>query len=236
MARRGALARWSLRLLRWTAVLAGLFLLASVAAVFALLVIGVWAASGIYRVQPDEEGVVLRFGAYNRNAPPGLNYHIPWPVETALTPRVTTENLVFIGFRSADASAPRAGAGREVADPEADLGPGRHQRLLLGGRGGDAPAVDHHVLGGARDAERQGERHRPGEPVGRVAEGDARQRHRADYTHHQRAGLPGGRRRSHGGLGIAQSHGRFSVQQMDAQVQVRQCATFGCRKAIPLAG
>jgi hypothetical protein len=63
-----------------------------------------------------------------------------------------------------------------------------------------------------------------------------RQRHRADYTHHQRAGLPGGRRRSHGGLGIAQSHGRFSVQQMDAQVQVRQCATFGCRKAIPLAG
>src|SRR4051812_15412946 len=77
-----------------------------IAALLALLVVGVWAASGIYRVQPDEEGVVLRFGAYNRNAPPGLNYHIPWPIETALTPRVTTENLVFIGFRSADASAP----------------------------------------------------------------------------------------------------------------------------------
>jgi membrane protease subunit HflK len=87
-----------------------------IAAVLALLVLAVWAASGIYRVQPDEEGVVLRFGAYNRNAPPGLNYHIPWPVETALTPRVTTENLVFIGFRSADASAPRAGAGRDVRE------------------------------------------------------------------------------------------------------------------------
>ncbi len=87
-----------------------------IVAVFALLVLGVWAASGIYRVQPDEEGVVLRFGAFNRNAPPGLNYHIPWPVETALTPRVTTENLVFIGFRSADASAPRAGAGRDVRE------------------------------------------------------------------------------------------------------------------------
>ncbi|MBL6078786.1 FtsH protease activity modulator HflK [Belnapia sp. T18] len=86
------------------------------AALLALLVLGVWAASGIYRVQPDEEGVVLRFGAYHRNAPPGLNYHIPWPVETALTPRVTTENLVFIGFRSADASAPRAGAGRDVRE------------------------------------------------------------------------------------------------------------------------
>ncbi len=86
------------------------------AALLGVLVIGVWAASGFYRVQPDEEGVVLRFGAYDRNAPPGLNYHIPWPVETALTPRVTTENLVFIGFRSADASAPRAGAGRDVRE------------------------------------------------------------------------------------------------------------------------
>src|SRR3954468_18072598 len=66
-------------------------------AILGIIVVGIWAASGFYRVQPDEEGVVLRFGAYNRNAAPGLNYHIPWPVEAAQTPRVTTENLVFIG-------------------------------------------------------------------------------------------------------------------------------------------
>ena len=84
--------------------------------ILGVIVLGIWAASGIYRVQPDEEGVVLRFGAYNRNAGPGLNYHIPWPVETAQTPRVTTENLVFIGFRSGDPSAPRAGTGRDVLE------------------------------------------------------------------------------------------------------------------------
>ena len=50
-------------------------------AILGLIVVALWAASGFYRVQPDEEGVVLRFGAFDRTAAPGLNYHIPWPVE-----------------------------------------------------------------------------------------------------------------------------------------------------------
>src|SRR6201988_255156 len=37
----------------------------------------VWFASGIYRVDTNEYGAVLRFGAFNRYAQPGLNYH--WP-------------------------------------------------------------------------------------------------------------------------------------------------------------
>ena len=40
-------------------------------------VVVLWLASGFYRVQPDEQGVVLRFGAYNARTPPGLNYHCP---------------------------------------------------------------------------------------------------------------------------------------------------------------
>ncbi|HYF07181.1 MAG TPA: FtsH protease activity modulator HflK [Acetobacteraceae bacterium] len=60
-----------------------------------------WAASGFYRVQPDELGVVMRFGAFDRRAEPGLNYHIPWPVETVTTPRVTRINRVDVGFRGA---------------------------------------------------------------------------------------------------------------------------------------
>ena len=61
----------------------------------------VWAASGFYRVDPDEQGVVMRFGAFDRTAPPGLNYHIPWPIETVTTPRVTRINRVDVGFRAA---------------------------------------------------------------------------------------------------------------------------------------
>lgn len=72
----------------------------------ALVLVGVWGASGFYRVQPDELGVVMRFGAFDRTAPPGLNYRIPWPVETVTTPRVTRINRVDIGFRGAPDVAP----------------------------------------------------------------------------------------------------------------------------------
>ena len=65
-----------------------------------LAVIALWLATGIYRVEPDEQGVVLRFGAYNRTTLPGLNYHLPWPVESALTPAVTRINRIEIGYRS----------------------------------------------------------------------------------------------------------------------------------------
>ncbi len=66
-----------------------------------ILLIVVWAFSGLYRVLPDEQGVVLRFGKFVSTTQPGLNYHIPYPVETALTPKVTKVNRIDIGFRSA---------------------------------------------------------------------------------------------------------------------------------------
>jgi membrane protease subunit HflK len=68
-------------------------------ALLALLVVALWGASGIFRVQPDELGVVMRFGAFTRMAGPGLNYHLPWPVEQVMTPRVTRINRIDIGFR-----------------------------------------------------------------------------------------------------------------------------------------
>ena len=64
--------------------------------------LALWLASGLYRVQPDQEGVVLRFGAFNRLTPPGLNYHLPWPIETAETPAVTRVNRIEIGYRSGE--------------------------------------------------------------------------------------------------------------------------------------
>ena len=40
------------------------------------------------------------FGAFNRTTLPGLNYHAPWPVESAETPAVTRINRVEVGFRA----------------------------------------------------------------------------------------------------------------------------------------
>ena len=60
-----------------------------------------WLGSGFYRVLPDEQGVVLRFGKFTTLTQPGLNYHLPYPIETALTPKVTRVNRIDVGYRSA---------------------------------------------------------------------------------------------------------------------------------------
>ena len=65
-----------------------------------IILVLVWLASGLYRVLPDEQGVVLRFGKFVSTTQPGLNYHIPFPVESVLTPKVTKVNRIDIGFRS----------------------------------------------------------------------------------------------------------------------------------------
>jgi membrane protease subunit HflK len=68
----------------------------------ALAAMVIWGFSGFFRVDPDELGIVLRFGQYVRDAKPGLNYHLPYPVESALTPKVTRVNRIDIGMRSAE--------------------------------------------------------------------------------------------------------------------------------------
>ena len=64
------------------------------------LILIAWIGSGFYRVQPDELGIVLRFGRYADKTFPGLNWHWPWPVETVLLPPVTRINRIEIGYRS----------------------------------------------------------------------------------------------------------------------------------------
>jgi membrane protease subunit HflK len=68
------------------------------ATIAGLIVVVVWLLSGVYVVNPDEQGVVMRFGAYNRVTTPGINYHLPWPVESVETPQVTRENQLNVGY------------------------------------------------------------------------------------------------------------------------------------------
>jgi membrane protease subunit HflK len=79
-----------------------------------IVLLFVWLASGLYRVLPDEQGVVLRFGKFIKTTQPGLNYHIPFPVEAVETPKVTKVNRIDIGFRSERDSGFSSGGG--VAD------------------------------------------------------------------------------------------------------------------------
>ncbi len=83
---------------------------------FALLVLVfglIWAATGFYRVNPQQQGVVLRFGEWVRTSPPGLHYHLPFPVESVLTPEVTSDNRIEIGFRDVSGNS---SSRRDIAD------------------------------------------------------------------------------------------------------------------------
>ena len=79
----------------------------------------VWLASGFYRVLPDEQGVVLRFGKFVEQTAPGLHYHIPFPVESVQRPKVTVVNRTDIGMRIGSADYSGSGPVRDV--PEESL-------------------------------------------------------------------------------------------------------------------
>ncbi|MFN3075674.1 MAG: FtsH protease activity modulator HflK [Alphaproteobacteria bacterium] len=81
-----------------------------------LLLVALWAATGFYRVETDEQGVVLRFGRYVYTTGPGLHYRLPSPIETVETPRVTVENRLEIGFRSVGEARNRSMSARDVLE------------------------------------------------------------------------------------------------------------------------
>src|SRR5271165_2045321 len=68
-------------------------------ALIALAAIALWGFSGFFRVEPDELGVVLRFGKFVRELQPGLNYLLPYPIEIALTPPALRVNKTDVGIR-----------------------------------------------------------------------------------------------------------------------------------------
>ena len=65
----------------------------------ALALIAMWLLTGFYRVEPANVGVVLRFGEMERITYPGLNWHVPYPIETVIQPNVLQVNQLNIGFR-----------------------------------------------------------------------------------------------------------------------------------------
>jgi len=84
-----------------------------------IAVVLLWLASGIYIVEPAEVGVVQRFGAYDRTTGPGPHYHIPFPVESVQTPKVSEIQNVEVGFRSVGSK--QSGGAQYKAVPEEAL-------------------------------------------------------------------------------------------------------------------
>lgn len=66
-----------------------------------LLVVGLlaWLVQGaIWRVEQNEQGVVLRFGRVSRTVGPGIQFTLPWPVESVRTVPTTEVRIMPVGF------------------------------------------------------------------------------------------------------------------------------------------
>ena len=73
--------------------------------IFALIVVLLVAWTSIFRVDTDQQGIVMRFGEYVRAVPPGLHVKFPYPIETVETPTVTRINRTDVGLREATGSS-----------------------------------------------------------------------------------------------------------------------------------
>jgi len=80
-----------------------------------------WILSGIYIVEPDEVGVVLRFGKYSEQTTSGIHYHLPYPVERVETPKVTIIRREEVGFRTIGRSNVQSTVGQVRMVPEESL-------------------------------------------------------------------------------------------------------------------
>ena len=69
-----------------------------------LLVVGIlW--SSIFTIAPEEVGVVLTFGAYTREAGPGLQFKLPYPIQSVTKVPVQRQLKQEFGFRTQEASS-----------------------------------------------------------------------------------------------------------------------------------
>lgn len=66
----------------------------------AAALLALWLAAGFYTVEPNEQGVVLRFGRFQSIARPGIHYALPWPIDRVYTPSITDVKRIEVGFKT----------------------------------------------------------------------------------------------------------------------------------------
>ena len=87
----------------------------------AIVVVGLWIASGFYVVDQSEQGVELRFGQYQEVKPAGLRWHMPYPIESVEIVNVQKVRTVEVGYRTREGASARDGATQLVLVPREAL-------------------------------------------------------------------------------------------------------------------
>jgi membrane protease subunit HflK len=101
-----------------------------------LVLLAIWMATGLYKVDAAERALVTRFGKYTATTEPGLRWHLPWPVEARELINVESiesfsdqtrmltsdENLVDIDISVQYRRAEPVAFAYKVRDPEDTVG------------------------------------------------------------------------------------------------------------------
>lgn len=80
--------------------LAGFFSRPQASLLVVIVLVGAWFSSGLYTVDPGEQGVVRRFGKEIAKTSAGLNYRLPWPLERVDIVNVERVRRLEVGFRT----------------------------------------------------------------------------------------------------------------------------------------
>jgi membrane protease subunit HflK len=57
----------------------------------------IWICSGFFIIQEGQAGVIMTFGKYDYTAKPGINWHLPWPIQSAETVNLSGVRSVEVG-------------------------------------------------------------------------------------------------------------------------------------------
>ena len=86
----------------------------------AIIVLGLWFATGFYVVEQGQQAVEMRFGAYKTVKEAGLRWHMPYPIESVEVVNIQQIRTVEVGYRTSARSNQATTVGREALMLTAD--------------------------------------------------------------------------------------------------------------------
>ena len=86
----------------------------------AIIVLGLWFATGFYVVEQGQQAVEMRFGAYKTVKEAGLRWHMPYPIESVEVVNIQQIRTVEVGYRTNARSNQATTVGREALMLTAD--------------------------------------------------------------------------------------------------------------------
>lgn len=86
----------------------------------AIIVLGLWFATGFYVVEQGQQAVEMRFGAYKTIKEAGLRWHMPFPIESVEVVNIQQIRTVEVGYRTSARSNQATTVGREALMLTAD--------------------------------------------------------------------------------------------------------------------